>query len=60
MSTRIGVAVHPQRDVHEPVDALHEWASTFERYWSHQLLRVKQRAEAAAKNTIPKPHGGKA
>jgi len=27
---------------------LHEWASTFERYWSHQLSRVKQRAEEAA------------
>jgi DNA-binding transcriptional ArsR family regulator len=27
---------------------LHEWASTFERYWSHQLLRVKQRAERMA------------
>ena len=25
---------------------LHEWASTFERYWSHQLNRVKERAEA--------------
>lgn len=27
---------------------LHDWASTFEQYWSHQLSRVKQRAEAAA------------
>lgn len=25
---------------------LHEWASTFERYWSSQLSRIKQRAEA--------------
>jgi DNA-binding transcriptional ArsR family regulator len=25
---------------------LHEWAGFFERYWQHQLLRVKQRAEA--------------
>jgi len=24
---------------------LHEWAETFERYWSHQLDRVKERAE---------------
>lgn len=29
---------------------LHEWAATFERYWSHQLLRVKQRAEQMAKD----------
>lgn len=28
---------------------LHEWAATFERYWSHQLLRVKQLAEQMAK-----------
>jgi DNA-binding transcriptional ArsR family regulator len=27
---------------------LHDWAATFERYWSHQLNRVKQRAEEAA------------
>jgi DNA-binding transcriptional ArsR family regulator len=24
---------------------LHEWAGTFERYWRHQLGRVKERAE---------------
>ncbi len=24
---------------------LHEWASQFERYWRHQLARVKSRAE---------------
>ena len=30
----------------EAIRPLHEWASTFERYWSHQLNRVKERAEA--------------
>jgi DNA-binding transcriptional ArsR family regulator len=24
---------------------LHEWAGTFEKYWQHQLIRVKERAE---------------
>jgi DNA-binding transcriptional ArsR family regulator len=24
---------------------LHEWTSTFERLWKHQLMRVKERAE---------------
>ena len=24
---------------------LHEWTETFERYWQHQLVRVKERAE---------------
>jgi DNA-binding transcriptional ArsR family regulator len=28
---------------------LHEWTETFERYWQHQLHRVKERAEAQAK-----------
>jgi len=27
---------------------LHEWATTFERFWQHQLSRVKERAEARA------------
>jgi len=25
---------------------LHEWTSTFERFWRHQLGRIKERAEA--------------
>ena len=29
----------------EAIRPLHEWASTFERYWQHQLNRVKERAE---------------
>src|SRR5271168_147839 len=30
----------------EAIRPLHEWAATLERYWKHQLLRVKERAEA--------------
>jgi DNA-binding transcriptional ArsR family regulator len=26
-----------------------EWAESFDRFWTHQLLRVKERAEAEAK-----------
>ena len=29
----------------EAIRPLHEWAGTFERFWSHQLMRVKERAE---------------
>jgi DNA-binding transcriptional ArsR family regulator len=29
----------------EGIRPLHEWAGTFERFWRHQLLRVKERAE---------------
>jgi DNA-binding transcriptional ArsR family regulator len=32
----------------EAIRPLHDWASTFQQYWSHQLNRIKQRAEAAA------------
>jgi len=34
----------------QAIRPLYEWASTFERYWSHQLARIKQRAEQMAKN----------
>ena len=30
----------------EAIRPLHEWTRTFERFWGHQLLRVKERAEA--------------
>ena len=30
----------------EAIKPLHEWASTFERYWQHQLKRIKERAES--------------
>jgi hypothetical protein len=29
----------------EAIRPLHEWTGTFERYWRHQLTRVKERAE---------------
>jgi DNA-binding transcriptional ArsR family regulator len=29
----------------EAIRPLHEWAGTFERFWRHQLVRVKERAE---------------
>ena len=32
---------------------LHEWAATFERYWQHQLYRVKELAEATVRQDSP-------
>ena len=32
----------------EGIRPLHQWASEFERYWTHQLNRVKERAEKRA------------
>jgi DNA-binding transcriptional ArsR family regulator len=36
----------------EAIRPLHEWTGTFERYWQHTLVRVKQRAEAQMKSNI--------
>jgi DNA-binding transcriptional ArsR family regulator len=33
----------------EAIRPLHEWTSTFERLWSHQLQRIKERAEEKMK-----------
>jgi DNA-binding transcriptional ArsR family regulator len=40
----------------EAIRPLHEWTSTFERYWRHQLSRVKERAERknnASNDAVP-------
>jgi len=41
----------------EAIRPLHDWAATFERYWQHQLLGIKKRAEEKARqlNTNPVP-----
>jgi DNA-binding transcriptional ArsR family regulator len=33
----------------EAIRPLHEWTKTFERFWAHQLSRVKARAEAKSR-----------
>jgi DNA-binding transcriptional ArsR family regulator len=33
----------------EAIRPLYEWASTFERFWRHQLIRIKERAEEKLK-----------
>jgi DNA-binding transcriptional ArsR family regulator len=33
----------------EAIRPLHEWAGTFERFWRHQLQKVKERAEEKMK-----------
>lgn len=34
---------------------LHDWTAMFERYWGHQLNRIKQRAEAVASAEPKRP-----
>jgi DNA-binding transcriptional ArsR family regulator len=36
----------------DAIRPLHEWTKTFERFWGNQLLRIKERAEAAIKLRI--------
>jgi DNA-binding transcriptional ArsR family regulator len=40
------------------IEPMHAWTSEFERFWQHQLLRVKERAEENAKQgkTTSNPH----
>ena len=33
----------------ESLRPLHEWTKTFERFWQHQLNRIKERAEGKSK-----------
>ena len=33
----------------EKLKTIHDWAKMFEKFWSHQLLRIKERAERKAK-----------
>ena len=34
---------------------MHEWTATFERYWRHQLNRMKERAEDRTRATKSGP-----
>ena len=53
------LAVHVRRDGRkmlyrtnaEAIRPLHEWTSTFERFWRRQLASVKERAEQKAKES---------
>src|SRR5437016_10366406 len=39
----------------EAIRPMHEWTETFERFWHHQLSRIKERAEG--KSNPPKDSG---
>jgi DNA-binding transcriptional ArsR family regulator len=43
-SRRCGRQVFYQTNA-EAIRPLHEWSATFEKFWTHQLLKVKERAE---------------
>lgn len=37
----------------DAIRPLYEWAAEFERYWQHQLIRVKERAEGRMRQIRP-------
>jgi DNA-binding transcriptional ArsR family regulator len=39
----------------ESIRPLHEWAATFERYWRHQLARIKEIAEEKERHEPTSP-----
>jgi DNA-binding transcriptional ArsR family regulator len=44
----------------EAIRPLRDWTDAFERFWTHQLLGVKQRAEAKAdRPKVEQPHSDK-
>jgi DNA-binding transcriptional ArsR family regulator len=36
---------------------VHDWVKHYERFWSHQLDRIKARAEQKSREQAPQPHG---
>src|ERR1700744_5787368 len=38
---------------------VYDWVKTYERYWTHQLDRIKERAEMKMANRLTKPQGEK-
>ena len=40
----------------EAIRPLHEWTSSFARFWQHQLSRIKEQAEGHASNVQPDSH----
>jgi DNA-binding transcriptional ArsR family regulator len=43
----------------DAIKPLHEWAGTFERFWQHQLIRVKELAEEKMRDLKPIPNSEK-
>jgi DNA-binding transcriptional ArsR family regulator len=39
----------------EKLKTVHDWAKAFESHWSHQLDRIKQRAERKTREQVPPP-----
>lgn len=45
-----------ERSSENELKPVHDWAKTYERFWSHQLSRIKQRAEQASRQQQRQQH----
>lgn len=57
----VSVTRHGQRRLYRlnalELKPVHDWTKTYERFWSHQLRRIKERAERkAAERTVRDKH----
>lgn len=60
---KVGVVTMVKRGQHRmyrleaaKLKPIHDWAKTFERYWTHQINRIKERAEQKALEKIAREH----
>jgi DNA-binding transcriptional ArsR family regulator len=61
---RVGVVSVVKRGQHRmyrlnaaELKPVHDWVKTFEKYWTHQISRIKERAEQKAAEAIGQAHG---
>ena len=41
----------------EELKPVHDWVKTYERFWTHQLARIKERSERKATERLPDKRG---
>ncbi|MGQ0548546.1 MAG: ArsR/SmtB family transcription factor [Armatimonadota bacterium] len=41
----------------EELKPVHDWVKTYERFWTHQLARIRERAERKARERLPDKRG---
>ncbi len=57
----VSVSKHGRRRLYrlnaEELKPVHDWVKTYERFWTHQLNRIKERAERKARERLAEKRG---
>lgn len=57
----VSVSKHGRRRLYrlnaEELKPVHDWVKTYERFWTHQLDRIKERAERKARERLAEKRG---